>query len=191
MRSPRVGLLAVAAIVMGAPLHAQESQTVGAFELRPAVGAFIPTGSMRRDFQDAMLVGAQGGFEFSPNLHLLLGGFWSRNTTQFSSLPSRTADIWQLDAGAEVNLIMPMGRAWFVRPFAGGGAGLRMYDYRSFATNTCGAVYGAAGTEFQRFTGAIRLEARDYVTCFESPISGVRVTRNDVGLTAGFVYHVM
>ena len=191
MRRLTIGLIAVAALAATPQLRAQQSQTVGAFELRPVVGAFIPTGAMRADFRDGMLFGAQGGFEFSSNIHLLLGGFYSKNTTHFRTLASRDADIWQFDAGAEFNLIKPMGRDWFFRPFAGGGAGIRTYDYKSTSGNTCAAGYVSAGAEAQRFEGAFRLEARDNVTCFESPLTGLKRTRNDVGITLGFVYHVM
>jgi hypothetical protein len=182
------------AVVLAAARTApgQQGTTVGSFELRPVVGAFIPTGAMRDDFRDATLFGVQGGFEFVPNVHLLLGGFWSRNDTHLSTVGSKQADIWQFDAGAEANLIRPMGRAWFFRPFAGAGLGMRTYDYSATSGNSrCTAGYASLGAEAQRFQGALRFEARDYVTCYESPLSGVRKTRNDLGLTLGFVYHVM
>jgi hypothetical protein len=190
MRCMMAGFIAVT-LAATAQVRAQEGSTVGAFEIRPVVGMYIPTGSMRNDFRDAILVGFQGGFEFSPNIHVLLGGFWSRNDTHFSTLPSRIADIWQFDAGAEFNLLRPMGRDWFFRPFLGGGAGLRTYDYLQSGSNTCLAGYAAAGAEAQRFAGAVRVEARDYLTCYESPFSSSKNTRNDVGISLGFVYHVM
>ena len=187
----KVGLIA-AALAATPQLGAQESTTIGAFELRPMVGAFIPTFSMRNDFRDAVLVGAQGGFEFNSNVHFLLGGFWSRNNTHVSMIGSEHADVWQFDAGAETNLIKPMGRDWFFRPFVGAGLGMRMYDYTATdGSNRCLAGYGSVGAEAQRFTGAFRIEARDNVSCYESPLSGVKRTRNDIGLMFGFVYHVM
>jgi hypothetical protein len=184
-------LIAVA-LTASPSLRAQESTTIGAFELRPLIGAFVPTGSMRNEFRDAALYGIQGGFEFTSKVHFLLGGFWSRNDTHQSVVGSKQADIWQFDAGAEANLIKPMGREWFFRPFVGGGLGMRTYDYSATSgNNRCFATYGSVGAEAQRFEGAFRLEMRDYVTCYESPVTGVKKTRNDVGLTLGFVYHVM
>jgi hypothetical protein len=192
MRRLAVSLMAVAALAASPQLRAQESTTIGAFELRPLVGAFIPTGSMRNEFRDAALYGIQGGFELSSDIHLLLGGFWSRNDTHASIVGSKRADIWQFDAGIEANMIKPMGRDWFFRPFVGGGLGVRSYDYSATdGSNRCFAGYGSVGAETQRFEGAFRFEARNYVTCYESPITGVKKTRNDVGLTLGFVYHVM
>ena len=58
-------------------------------------------------------------------------------------------------------------------------------------TRSCMAGYGAVGLEFQRKMTALRIEGRDNVTCFKSPVSGSYKTRNDVGITMGFVYHVM
>jgi len=190
MRRLMCGLIAVA--LAATPLRAQQSTTIGAFELRPMVGAFVPTGTMRNEFRDAMLVGIQGGFEFSSDIHFLLGGFWSRNDTHAATVGSKRADIWQFDAGAEANLIKSMGRDWMFRPFVGSGIGMRTYDYSAAAGNSrCTAGYASLGAEAQRFEGALRFEARDYVTCYESPLGGVKKTRNDVSLTLGFVYHVM
>lgn len=190
MRRLLAGLIAVG--LAATPLTAQQSTTVGAFELRPLVGAFIPTGTMRNEFRDGALFGMQDGFEFASDIHFLLGGFWSRNDTHTSVVGSRRAEIWQFDAGIEANLIRSMGRDWLFRPFVGGGLGMRSYDYSAKdGTNRCFAGYGSIGAEAQRFEGAIRFEARDNVTCYESPLTGVKRTRNDVGLMLGFVYHVM
>ena len=189
MRRVSVSLLVLGALA--APLRAQESTTIGAFELRPVVGAFVPTMTMRDEFRDAPLYGVQGGFEFNSNVHMLLGGFFSRNDTHQTIVGSKRADIWQFDAGAEMNGIASMGRDWFFRPFVGGGLGMRIYDYSATAGNSRSfAGYAGIGTEFQRFVGAIRLEARDYVTKYESPLTGTSKARNDVGVTLGFVYHV-
>lgn len=192
MRRFAVALIAVCALAATPRARAQQSETVGAVEVRPLVGMFVPTGVMRNDFRDAALYGLQGGLEVNSNLHLLLNGFYSRNNTHFRTLSARQADLWQFDAGAEFNLIRPMGRAWFFRPFAGAGLGFRMYDYKATrGSNTCAAAYGSAGAEAQRFTGAIRLEARDYVSCYESPLTSSKKTRNDLGFMLGFVYHMM
>lgn len=189
MRRLSVNLLAL--LALAAPLGAQRSTTIGAFELRPVVGAYVPTGTMRNEFRDAALFGLQSGFEFNSNIHMLLGGFFSRNDTHVSFVGSKQADIWQLDAGVEANTLSSMGRDWLFRPFLGGGLGMRMYDYSAGGNSRCFASYAAAGLEFQRFQGALRAEARDYVSCYESPLTGDKKTRNDVGLTLGFVYHVM
>ncbi len=56
---------------------------------------------------------------------------------------------------------------------------------------TCFAGYGALGTEFQIARTALRLEARDNVFCYRSPVPGVSSkTRNDIGLSLGVAYHL-
>ena len=37
---------------------------------------------------------------------------------------------------------------------------------------------------------AFRFEARDYLSCFESPVTGVKRTRNDSGLSVGLADHI-
>ena len=188
MRRVAAGL--VAALLAATGLQAQESTTTGAFELRPVVGVFVPTFAMRNDFRDAMLVGAQGGFEFAPNIHLLLGGFWVRDSSHVGSLGSRRAEIWQFEAGVETNSIRGLAHHWLLRPFVGGGLGLRAIDYSAAdGSSRCFAAYGSGGVEFQRYNGSIRLDARDYVSCFEPPVTRKRKTGNDVGLTVGLAYH--
>jgi hypothetical protein len=46
------------------------------------------------------------------------------------------------------------------------------------------------GTELQSGVVALRLEARDYVSCFKNALTSESKTRNEVGLSAGFAYHI-
>jgi hypothetical protein len=192
MRNTVVRVVVVAALLAG-PASAQLSQTEMAFEIRPAAGIFVPTGGMRDDLAAAALLGFQTGFEVNSNMHLMLGGFWSQTKARFPSFSVKGTDVWQFDAGVEGNLITPMGRGWLFRPFAGVGGGMRVYDYEApnIGSRTCAMGYGSLGLEFQRNVGALRVEGRDNVSCFKSPVSGSYKTRNDLGFTLGFVYHVM
>jgi hypothetical protein len=176
--------------LMSAPAIAQPGTTM-AFEMRPAGGMFIPTGEMVHSFHTAALAGFQGGFELNDHAHVMLGGMWTPSKARFSTFTDKRTDIYQFDAGGELNLITPMGRDWYFRPFVGGGAGMRIYDYQAgVASKACTVGYGAVGAEAQRFAGALRFEARDNVSCFTSPVSGAKKTFNDVALSLGFVYHV-
>jgi hypothetical protein len=78
------------------------------------------------------------------------------------------------------------------RPFVGAGVGSRTYDYKDRQTKntSCVAGYASLGAEIRHRVIAVRSEARDYLSCFQSPISGERRTRNDLGLTIGLVYHI-
>jgi len=58
------------------------------------------------------------------------------------------------------------------------------------ADRTCAAGYGALASEFQLGRTALRVEGRDDVFCFKSPVTGQdSKTRNDIRLTAGVAYH--
>jgi hypothetical protein len=102
-------------------------------------------------------------------------------------------NIFQYNLGVELGFVQPLGASWEVRPFVGAGVGGRMYAYQAttLSNKTCAAGYGALGTEFQLARTALRLEARDNVFCFRSPIAGVSSkTRNDIGLAFGVAYHL-
>jgi hypothetical protein len=160
------------------------------FELRPYVGAFIPTGDQRDLLEDAVLVGAQASYSFIPQLALTGTFGWSPSKDRITA-GDQTLDVYQYDLGLE-------GRApawytsstgsWSFTPFAGLGIGGRTYDYRDLdvdsKTNVAG--YGALGGELGFGRIGARLEARDYVSRFE-PLTGNgdAKTRNDVTLAAG------
>ena len=179
-------------LVAGVPvLGAQETERSRRPEIRPFVGAYIPTGAMRDNFKTATMLGAQVGVELSQNFHVLASTAWTHGHNKFNVGSDRT-NIWQYDAGVEANLYRPLASGWVFRPFMGAGAGARSYDYRveGVKTRTCTAGYGSVGSELQSGPVAIRLEARDYLTCFRSPVTGKSNTRNDVGVTFGVAYHV-
>lgn len=100
--------------------------------------------------------------------------------------------IFAYDVGTELGMVQTLGAGWELRPFVGLGVGARTYAYKAngLSDRTCAAGYGALGSEFQFDKLALRLEARDNVFCYRSPIAGVASkTRNDVGLAFGFAYH--
>lgn len=193
MRHTISGLIAVAVVAWAAPAAAQVSETTMAFEMRPIAGLFLPAGRMRDDFKSTFQVGFQGGFEVNDHAHLLLSGIWAQTDARFASLTPRQTDIWQFDAGAELNLLHRMNRDWLFRPFVGSGIGARTYHYRmdGVGSRTCTVGYLAVGTEFQMHEVAVRMENRNNVSCFSAPLTGAKRTLYDLGLTLGVVYHVM
>jgi hypothetical protein len=182
---------ALAALVLAQTLPAQRIDSFGP-EIRPFVGAFVPTGGLRNDFKTATMVGAQAAWEWNDYVHLVSSLSWTHGHAKFAALSEDVTEIWQFDVGGEFNAMHELGAQWLFRPFVGLGAGGRTYDYHALGvgTKTCTAAYGALGLEFQRSAVAFRAEGRNYATCFESPITGKKVTRNDVGLMLGFAYHV-
>jgi Outer membrane protein beta-barrel domain len=161
-------------------------------EIRPFVGAYVPTGSQRDLFKDATMIGLQGALELNPNFHLLGTFSWVPTHNKYVGF-DENVNIFAYDIGAELGLVRPLGERWEFKPYVGLGAGARTYAYKAngLADKTCAAGYGALGSEFQLDRVALRFEARDNVFCFKSPIAGVESkTRNDVALAFGVAYHI-
>lgn len=187
----RKSLFSIAVLLStAAPLAAQPVQNFG-FEFRPIVGAYVPMGSQRHYFKDAAAFGAQAAWELNDYFHVVGTFGWANSETKYS-LNKKDASLYQYDVGAEANLFYELASEWLWRPFIGLGGGGRTYDYAASAveSRSCTSGYGAAGTEFQRSVVAFRVEARSYYTCFESPMTGQKKTRNDGMFTFGIAYHV-
>jgi hypothetical protein len=185
-----MSLIPTAMLVVVATLPAQERWRPPAAEVRPFAGVYIPVGAQRADFKSATMVGGQAAIELSRNFHGLASVGWTHGHNKF--YVNDVTHIWQYDVGAELNLVRDLGYGWFFRPFIGTGAGGRTYDYRTAGVDTksCLAGYGTAGSEIQKGIIAFRVEARDYLSCFESPETGKKRTRNDLGLSFGLAYHL-
>ena len=183
-------LFAVALSASAVTLSAQT--TMPALELRPFAGASIPTGNQRDLFKDAALFGVSGAVEVKPTFHLLGSFSWADAKNKYN-VSNTNVDIFQYDAGMEVGLVRPMGASWELKPFLGIGAGARTYRFSSdqLSNKTCALGYGAAGSEFQIANVALRLEARDNVFCYRSPMVGEQSkTRNDLAFSFGIAYHI-
>lgn len=180
----------VAALVAGATTLA--AQTSIKPEIRPFAGAIIPTGDQRTLFRDAPMLGLQTAVEVTPSLHVVGTFGWVAAQNKYP-VAKDNVNVFLYNVGVELGFVQPLAGRWELRPFAGLGFGARTYDYQAttLATKTCSAGYGALGTEFQLGRTALRLEARDNLYCFKSPIAGVASeTRNDVGLAFGIAYHL-
>ncbi|HEX7337700.1 MAG TPA: hypothetical protein VF252_10870 [Gemmatimonadales bacterium] len=185
----KITLVLAAMVATASALTAQQRRPIA--EIRPFVGASIPTGDQRDLFTDAPLFGLQAAVQMKPNFHLVGALTWvpSEEKYQFAR---DNVHILQYDLGAELSFIRPFGGGWQMRPFVGIGGGARTYLYQAatLSDKTCALFYGALGTELQLGRTALRLEARDNVFCYKSPVAGVESqTRNDVGIALGVSYH--
>jgi hypothetical protein len=182
--------IVLGALVVGAfagPARAQ----LGTPELRPFVGAYIPTGAQRDLFNDATLFGIQGALELKPTFHLLGTFSWAPVHNKYTGFDENVS-IFAYDVGTELGTSRSLGSGWEFKPFVGLGVGARSYVFKAsgLSDQTCGAAYGALGSEFQLDKVALRFEARDNVFCYRSPTAAVTSkTRNDIGLALGFAYH--
>ena len=181
-----LGGVAVAALAIVNAAGAQ-SPASRDFEIRPYVGAYLPTGDQRDLLKDAILVGAQASYRVIPQLALTATLGWSPTEDRVGA--GQTLDLLQYDVGAELRAASWIQRAgWDFTPFVGLGVGGRTYDYRDvdIAAKTNVAGYGALGGEFGFGQFGVRIEGRDYVSRFE-PLTGTgeTKTRNDVAVAAG------
>jgi hypothetical protein len=165
-----------------------------AFEIRPYVGAYVPTGDQRDLLKDAVLVGAQASWRVIPQLAVTGTFGWAPSKDRLTA-GDQTLDLYQYDLGAEARApswysggSWGSGGSWDFTPFVGLGIGGRTYNYRDLEvdskTNVAG--YGALGGEVGFGRLGLRVEGRDYVSRFE-PLTGNSdtKTRNDVTLAAG------
>ncbi len=164
MRAVLVSLVLVS--LVASPVLAQ-SDHAATPEFRPIVGALVPTGDQRDVIEDAPLGGVQFGLELHRDLHLC--GTFAYARSEHRALASRNAvNVWQMDVGLEKVSAFSPSNTWRLRPFAGLGAGVRIFDYgnRESKAENCPAVFGALGVETQSHRLALRLEAREYATRF-------------------------
>src|SRR5688572_7977533 len=187
IRVVAAAVFAITAASIATPAQAQDIVTTKGFELRPYVGAYIPTGDQRDVLKDAVLIGGQASYRILPQLAITGSVGWSPSKDQLTP-GDETIDLWQYDLGAEVRA--QSWRTWGTMdftPFVGLGGGARTYNYRDLdvdsKTNIAG--YGVLGGELGFGRLGLRLEARDYVSRFEPFDGGDTKTRNDVTVATG------
>jgi hypothetical protein len=182
-------ILLVAAALVAVPMVVQAQ---GIPEVRPFVGAFIPTGDQAGVLDGAVLTGAQVAVEAADMLHIV--GTFAFTGPNFDKqvVTSGHMHVFQFDVGGELFRSMDISNDWMLRPFVGAGVGMRRYDPTvQGITKNYPAGYGALGGEFQMHKIALRFEARDYLSRFKG-LSGndPATTRNEVALTAGMAFHL-
>lgn len=188
----KYGTIAVAGLLVAmSASQAQESQPIR-LEVRPFAGRYLPTGTQGEDFKPAPTFGLQGALELSSNFHVLASLGWTDGQSKIGALIADGTQMLQYDLGLEVNGMRELGTHYLLRPFAGVGAGARRYSYKEpgIAASTSPAGYGAVGSELQRGSVALRLEARGYVSRFTMPLNPEKHFRNDMSVMFGLAYHI-
>jgi hypothetical protein len=180
-----------ASIIMGSSMQAQRVLGINP-EVRPFLGVYLPEGEIKAESRSGVMLGLQGALELSSHFHVLGSFSWTFGHSRVQELDHSQSFLWQYDAGFEMNLLKRRGGHWLFRPFAGLGAGARIYDYRASnaGRSDCTASYATIGTELQRASVAWRLEGRGYLACYVSPITGQKHTGNDFAILFGTAMHV-
>jgi hypothetical protein len=197
------GALALASLVLSAASGSAQAPATRV-EVRPFVGAYVPTGAHRDLLRDAVLVGAQLGWPLHENLAVTGSLGWAPATDKSATLGidfggrEEDVDLFQYDLALEGRLadLAPSAR-WSTRPYAALGIGGRTYDYRDVPgvgakTNFLG--FGAVGLDVAPPTQnvGLRFEVRDNVSAFKGlrEERRERTARNDVQFTAGLTFRL-
>lgn len=173
-------------LALGAAATAAAAAVAMTPEVRPFVGAFVPTGPQRDILKDTWLVGTQAALEIADRAHLVGTFAWAPNRT------SRDVCVYDYTAGVEGFRAMPLRGSWELRPFLGLGLGGRTYVNHGDADRrqTTWGGYGALGTEFQMNRIAVRIEGRDFVTRFKGLTGDAAAeARNDIAVATGVAFH--
>ncbi|MHB1862571.1 MAG: hypothetical protein ACYCVL_06320 [Gemmatimonadaceae bacterium] len=205
------GAVAIAITVTAHPARAQ-SMDSGArpFDIRPFVGAYIPTGGQRDQLINAVMTGGQAQWSISPRWSLVGTYAWSPSADKSTLDPAnklytgdeQRLDVRQYDVGVQARLgdlgSPSASDSWSMHPFVGAGLGSRQYKYRhpaiaetlvgkSGATDMMG--YGGLGTDVVRNDSRVgfRFELRDYMSQYKGLYDQLATsqTRNDVTFSAG------
>jgi hypothetical protein len=182
---------AVAVLACGARAEAQQLDSA-MIELRPLVGAIIPTGDQAAALKSAVLVGAQVSYSFIPHFVVVGSVGWSPSQDKVDATQPKL-DLYQYDLGVEWRLKnLTAGSAFAARPFVALGGGARMYSLRDVpnsSAQTNAIFYTAIGLDLYPSDGRVglRVQARGNMTefsGFRGELSAEK-TRNDVQLSAG------
>jgi hypothetical protein len=183
-----VAVAASAVLAQGVGTSSAPANGGQKFDLRPLVGAYLPTGDQRDLLKDAVLVGGQVSYHIIPQLAVTGTFAWSPSKDKLTANTPKL-NLYQYDVGVEARGAGWVQHAsWDFTPFVGIGVGGRTYDYSDLdvdsRTNFDG--YGALGGDFGFGRLGVRIEARDYLSQFK-PLtgSGDSKTRNDIALAAG------
>lgn len=206
-----LGTAAIAIAVMANPARGQSmTGSVPRFDIRPIVGAYIPTGGQRDQLINALMTGGQAQWSLSPRWALVGTYAWSPSADKSTLNPGnplytgdeQRLDVRQYDVGVQARLGdlsgPPASDSWSTRPFVEAGLGSRQYKYRhpaiaqtlvgkSGASDMMG--YGALGTDLVRRHSRLgfRFELRDHMSQYKGLYDQLTTsqTRNDVTLSAG------
>ena len=176
-------------ILLALPLlTTARAQSDAYWEIRPIAGSAVPVGAHRNIFGDAAFVGVGSSIRLSASWDLVASFAINSQTAKYPVADGHV-HVLVYNAGIE-RLYRPNVRTtrgtWV--PFAGVGVGGRANDFRSreLSSTSCYAAYGNAGIAYEKPRTAVRLELRDNVFCYRSPVAPFNETgRNETSIGFG------
>jgi len=163
------------------------------FEVRPVVGAYLPTGKHRDMLDDAITVGVQGAYAITGYLSIV-GTFSVTPSSDTRLTLDDDLDVFSYDLGAELQKSFTIsGSGTTVSPFIGVGAGGRTYDYRDLAMHAESdvAAYAALGAHLRLHSVGVRIEAREYASSFRGLTGEMssHETRTDIAILSALSFY--
>lgn len=182
--------------VLVAPLASLAAQDVhpqpARWELLMTSGRFMPTGLQREALEAGNHSGAQVTFAARRHLalHSTLGWTRSHDVRNAGTSSTPRLDVVSLDLGAEwraARWLTTEGVS--VSPFAGAGAGARMFNGRTMDgdARTAPTAYASAGAEVGTRRVRVRMEARNYLSA-SALATDTRRAHHDVLALVGLRY---
>jgi hypothetical protein len=140
-----------------------------AIDIRPAAGAFIPTGDQLRAIGRGAVLGVGVGVAVHPMVSVVANASYITSSDQ--SRPTQDyVSIAQFDIGAEGGLsALSVYRGFMLKPYGGLGIGMRRYSptVRVHEAVNKGVGYAGLGVEIPFERGGLRLGARANMSKFE------------------------
>ena len=185
-------LALVLVILLGRAVLVPAQPSARVVEVRGLVGGYFPIGSQQRSgFREGAVLGLDGALELSPNVHIVGSMGWAPIQHELPVADDRL-DIFLYDVGAELSLRHPLPDHWWLRPFVGGGAGIRTYRYhdRSLIDRMAMAGNLVGGAELQVRRTAFRFETRGSLVRVRPPTESARArVRSDLRVAIGVSHH--
>lgn len=184
----RTARIALVATLLTLPVTARaqaDSSMPRRWELRITTGSLRPTGALRQQLERGPLSTVQVSWLRRPSFAVTGTLGWAKSR-DLAAIGSPGLNAFTADLGVESRpQHWVVGERVSLGPFAGIGAGARIYDYRSreaSATRNV-AAYAALGGELGFRRLGLRVEVRQYVGGF-APMDGVgpTPTRSDAML---------
>lgn len=191
MHRSLLSILVAAAFVAASPAHAagvpEPSLAPTAVDARrvevtPLVGAWIPIGHARQDFDAAPLTGIQLAYDLDQ--HFAVVGTFAWAATSARQLSAADLDVLQYDLGLRGQHAFAVGRRMTLRPFLGLGVGQSRFLFRDarYADGPGFAFYSSAGVEVGYRALVAGVTARHQIHSVDADALGTSPYRQNVEL---------
>jgi hypothetical protein len=188
-----VPVLMTAAALSAMVVGTASAQTMPVeIEVTPAVGGTLFLGDLPGDLgeiDDAFTVGGRAAVRFADRFGVGATVLYAPTTITSVTGASSDLGVWSYGLDLSYHALEPGS---MVRPFLVGGVGAKSYDFEEADTETQLMWNLGGGIDIAVHPRAtLRLEARDYMSYFDTGIAGIDdELQHDLALTAGLSFRL-